>query len=793
MNAVGHAPQRLAGRVSSALGIELPAARSGGGPSVLLGALGTVALNVTTAVVNFLLALVLARELGGTGYGFYAVALAWASLLTVPANLGITPLIIREVATYVARGQWGLLRGLVRRSNEVVLISSFVLAGGAAVLGWALKGSEPEFLHPFLIGLALVPLIALTSVRQAIMQGLGRVVLGRLPETVIGPLIFLGSVAAVSLILGPHLTPTQAMLLNVSASVVMFCLGIYLLRLSMPRSAAPVAAAFETRTWARSAAPFLLLSGFLALESNINTILLEAIGKASDAGEFSIAARTAAFVSFFAAAATYALSPAVTRMNVGGNVAELRRVLVRSGRLVFLGALPIALVFFVAAKPFLGLFGQDFGGATITLQILVGGELVKLACGFAGLTLGMIGHERRLTLGIAIGTFVNIALSALLIPFWDTEGAAIALSIGTAATSIFLAWDLWRRRRIYAPVIDPFRLAARAAASDETSLANGQAVVMSSVVQEREDAGQLEEGWESGPVVAAPADTVEISVVVPAHNCADVIGAQLEALRRQEGFAEAELIVVDDGSTDRTSEVLREWKSRLPNLQVLALEDGGSPSAARNAGLRAARGEFVLFCDADDVVQPGWIDALARALETRDVVGGALAFNELNPGWPDWVRKRPPDESLALSADHLPFAHTGNLGVRRSTALELGGFDVSMPTSEDQDFSWRAIRAGYDIGFSRAALVQVRMAPGLWQLWKQRVAWGMGSVDLYVRHANHAPSGRTSGEVARELVRIASMVPSSIFSQSTRYHLVESLAFFVGRVRGSIKNRTRYL
>ena len=66
--------------------------------------------------------------------------------------------------------------------------------------------------------------------------------------------------------------------------------------------------------------PFLVLSGFLALEANINTILLEAIGKASDAGEFNIAARTAAFVSFFAAAATYALSPAVTRMNVGGNV-----------------------------------------------------------------------------------------------------------------------------------------------------------------------------------------------------------------------------------------------------------------------------------------------------------------------------------------------------------------------------------------------------------------------------------------------------------------------------------------
>jgi len=307
------------------------------------------------------------------------------------------------------------------------------------------------------------------------------------------------------------------------------------------------------------------------------------------------------------------------------------------------------------------------------------------------------------------------------------------------------------------------------------------------------DVPRLETEWSNGRVASAPVRTVQISIVVPAYNCADVIGRQLEALREQEAFADAELIVVDDSSTDRTAEVLQGWRGSLPNLRIITLDNGGSPSAARNAGLREAKGEFVLFCDADDVVQPGWVDAMASALEKHDVVGGALAFDALNPGWPDWVRTRPPDDSLALSADHLPFAHTGNLGVRRSTALELGGFDVSMPTSEDQDFSWRAIRAGHELGFSRAAVVQVRMAPGLRRLWKQRVAWGIGSVDLYVRHANHAPPGRTSREVAREVLRIASMIPRSIVSRSTRYHFVESLAFFVGRVRGSIKNRTRYL
>ena len=254
-----------------------------------------------------------------------------------------------------------------------------------------------------------------------------------------------------------------------------------------------------------------------------------------------------------------------------------------------------------------------------------------------------------------------------------------------------------------------------------------------------------------------------------------------------------ELVVVDDGSTNGTSDLLRAWRERVPTLKVISLSNGGSPSLARNEGLRAARGELVLFCDADDVVEPGWIAALASALETHDLVGGPLAFSALNPVWPERVTSRSIDDALPLSADHLPFAHTGNLGVRRAAAHALGGFDESMVTSEDQDFSWRAIRAGLAIGFVPDAVVQVRLQRSLSQLWRQRVLWGVGSVDLYMRHSQHMPPPRSVPGVAREILRLAGLIPFALVSRSTRLHFVESVAFFVGRARGSLKNRKLYL
>ncbi len=117
---------------------------------------------------------------------------------------------------------------------------------------------------------------------------------------------------------------------------------------------------------------------------------------------------------------------------------------------------------------------------------------------------------------------------------------------------------------------------------------------------------------------------MDISIIVPAYNAADYITECLESVLAQE-HADMEVIVVDDGSTDGTTALLRSMAVNEPRLRVIRQANTGV-SAARNHGLREARGEYVMFVDADDALAP---DAVATLLELAsqadaDVAMGAI-------------------------------------------------------------------------------------------------------------------------------------------------------------------------
>ena len=98
------------------------------------------------------------------------------------------------------------------------------------------------------------------------------------------------------------------------------------------------------------------------------------------------------------------------------------------------------------------------------------------------------------------------------------------------------------------------------------------------------------------------------SVIVPVYNVEQYLGRCLESLLAQD-YAGFEVICVNDGSTDHSREILTEWEARLPQMRVIDRKNGGL-SAARNTGLKAANGEYVLFVDSDDWVEPTMLSHL---------------------------------------------------------------------------------------------------------------------------------------------------------------------------------------
>lgn len=452
-NALPAAARRTAPRAARLRG----AVRQG-----LVGAtLGTVALNVSVTGLGFLATVVLTRVLGAGGYGAYAFAFAWATLLSVPAVLGLSPLLVRNIAAYRERSAWGPVRGILQRSNQVVALMSGLVVVVAAGLGWLFIDRDSELLAPFLIGLLLVPLLSLVTLRQAAMQGLDRVVTGRLPETVVAPMIFLVLLISLAATSGGTYSATAAMALQVGATTIALGLGAWLLRRALPAGARTAAPAYEHRSWLRSGRTLLLVSVVLALNGQLGIILVGAFAGSTEAGGFAAASRVAMFVSFLYLAATYPLMPAVGRLFAAGRTAELQRTLTRAAQAVLLASLPIAALFVAFAPQVLGIFGHDFDAAAGSLRILVVGELAKVMTGFAGLALIMTVYERQFGVCVAAGTVLNLLAGLALVPLMGAEGAAIATALGVAVMNVAFVVAVRRRMGLWSMALLPAR-AARA-------------------------------------------------------------------------------------------------------------------------------------------------------------------------------------------------------------------------------------------------------------------------------------------------------------------------------------------
>lgn len=439
-----------------------PSPRVDGDPSangiLARGVLGTLALNVGTTVLNFALALALARLLGADGFGAYSFALAWALVLSSVAGLGLSPLVVRHVASMRAHEDWSGLRGVLRWSNALVFCTAAITTGIAALCGWLLVDRD-ELLRPLLVGLALVLPTALVIVRQSTMQGLGHVVRGRLPETIVAPGLFLLSALAVGAA-WDGFSPAWALALMVVATLAAFVVGAAMLSRALPEAVSAAEPRYESLSWARSALPLVLMGLVGILSVQAGTILLGVLADSQETGMFALALRLSTFASFLFLASTYPLMPVVARLNALRDDAEMRTTVHRAATIVFLLSLPVGVTIILLAAPLLELFGADFRGGVDAVRILVLGELMKVFFGLSGLLLVMTGREGHFARGVSLGAAVTVALSVVLIPRFEATGAALAAAAGTATTHLVLT-GLARRQLGFTGAPWPLRVRRR--------------------------------------------------------------------------------------------------------------------------------------------------------------------------------------------------------------------------------------------------------------------------------------------------------------------------------------------
>jgi glycosyltransferase involved in cell wall biosynthesis len=203
-----------------------------------------------------------------------------------------------------------------------------------------------------------------------------------------------------------------------------------------------------------------------------------------------------------------------------------------------------------------------------------------------------------------------------------------------------------------------------------------------------------------------------VSVVIPAFNSERFLGEAIESVLAQT-YGPLETIVVDDGSTDGTVAVA----SAYSEVTVIEQANAG-PSAARNRGFAASRGDFIAFQDSDDLMTPDKLEVQAGLLIEKPEAGCVLAEQELlieeGAELPFWAEGSNVPTVMPAKPEELadePDVHTMTMVVRRETFEQVGGFDEEMRAAEDVDWMLRAAEQGIEIRRLPRVLLRRRVHP----------------------------------------------------------------------------------
>jgi O-antigen/teichoic acid export membrane protein len=419
---------------------------------LIQSASGSLVIKICQTGLNLLLAVVLARVLGVEGFGVYAFCLSIVQILTVPARLGGPELLVRELSAYQARGQFGLMKGVLTQVYQVTLAVSILLAFLAGGIGYFIYAENSTYLVPFLASCALIPFLSRVQIQGASLRGLRRIIIGQIQE-VFRPLFVLICIGFLYWVLGRHMTPSLAVFAQVGSTGIVVILSMLILYRSIPDSVKRTHTEYETSRWIRSALPFMFTGGMQILNRRVSIVFLGIMLGPEAVGIYQVALRGSELIPFGLLAVNASIGPTASQLFAQNEKKRLQRVVNKSVMAILAFSLPVSLILLLGGKwiiPFV--FGAEFASAYPILAILCIGQLINAGMGSVGLLLNMAGFEKYTAWGVAIAAVTSIILNFLFIPLLGALGAAIATSISLIIWNISLAIWLYKKTGIVSTI-----------------------------------------------------------------------------------------------------------------------------------------------------------------------------------------------------------------------------------------------------------------------------------------------------------------------------------------------------
>lgn len=409
---------------------------------LLKGSIGGLALKLSSTGMNFLAAILMARLLSPVEYGIYSYVMAIIFFISIPTTLGLPSLVVRYIASYHAKSEWGYIRGLLLASNKIIISSSILIISIVWLSTYLFSDKfNSQQLSTLQVALILLPLMSISSLRSATLQGLNHIVIGQFPETILKSIVILSLLYAAYIILPREvMTPSFVMYIQVASTSIAFITGAFLLWKKMPKQVMNATASFEYKKWLNSAIPMLLFGGMLVINQKTDLLMLGWLKGTYSVGVFEVASRGAEFFLFILGAINSAAAPTITNLYVTGETSRLRKLITNCTYIIFIVSLLLfCFLFFLGDILITTLFGIKYIEAYEPMIILCSGQLICASLGsMAGQLLIMTGHERETAIGIGVGAILNIVLCSILIPKYGLNGAALASAISLTSWSVIL-------------------------------------------------------------------------------------------------------------------------------------------------------------------------------------------------------------------------------------------------------------------------------------------------------------------------------------------------------------------
>ncbi|GEM_PF-655813 len=690
---------------------------------------------LTLKVISFAFTIFMVRWLGDESYGQYTLIWSYVLIFAMLSDAGLGMYTIREIAQKQSRH-------LAIASNVMAL--RLVLASGTIglifVTVW-LFGYSAQFLSEVLLASLILLLYAIQDPLDAILQAYEQFNVAMI-ALVAGQLVFVLS-GTIFLLCGWHITGLIiASLLNVAVAS---GLAWYL----MGEGRQDLTWQIQPSKWPcllYTAAPFGLIKLWLSWSLKLDLIILAYYWSPNMVGWYGAAYAIISGLMVISNAINVAVYPTLSRQDHQDNIV-MTQIYETVLKYLLLIALPIAGGSFMIADQAISLlFGTEFAPAAQSLAILIWVIPLAFTSEFLRYVLLALNQEKAAVYALGATVFGCTVLNLIFVPRYGFLAASAVSVLAEAFLLTLYAWHLKQQLQfipfnqvILKPILAmlilmiivfisaPLGLAAQIILggfiyisliwqlglikTEESMLLFNLVGSMKSGVK-RKGAGIKSQIFSYLTTPPQPPTPKLVSVFIPTYNSAEFLTQAIDSVLAQT-YKNYELIIIDDGSSDNTPEILAAYQN-LPQIRLYRHARNVGMAANWNIGLQLCQGEFIAKLDSDDYYEPTYLETAMAFFQKNQAVG--LVFSGVNLVYPDgryepemrflysWVRER---DSFLASLLRLCIIRSPSVCVRRACYEQVGGFNEQMKIHADWEM-WVRLAANYPVGFINQLLANYR-------------------------------------------------------------------------------------